>query len=96
MSQKLGPLGIKAKDLGTQIAKDCKEWLGARIFIDIECQNRKATVIPRPGTSAYIVKEMGGFVDRDRKKEKLPARSGNISFDQVLKIARLIESDGKS
>jgi len=39
---------------------------------------------------------MSGFVNRDRKKEKLPQRSGNITFDQVLKIARLIEADGRS
>ena len=39
---------------------------------------------------------MGGFVPRDRKKEKLPMRSGNIKFDQVLKVARLMEEDGKS
>ena len=39
---------------------------------------------------------MGGFVARDRKKEKLPNREGNITFDQVLKVARLIEDDGRS
>ena len=33
---------------------------------------------------------------RDRKKEKLPMRSGNITFDQVLKVARLMEDEGKS
>ena len=55
--------------------------MGARIFVEIHCQNRKATIVAKPGTTAYIVKEMSGFVDRDRKKEKLPARSGNISFD---------------
>ena len=39
---------------------------------------------------------MGGFVPRDRKKEKLPNRTGNITFDQVLKVARLMEDEGKS
>ncbi len=39
---------------------------------------------------------MGGFVPRDRKKEKLPNRTGNITFDQVLKVARLVESEAKS
>ena len=96
LSQKLGPMGIKAKDLPAQIQKDCKDWVGARIFIEIHCQNRAAKIVPKPGTTAYIIKEMSGFVNRDRKKEKLPPRSGNITFDQVLKVARLIEADGRS
>ena len=96
LNQKLGPLGIKAKDLPAQILKSCKEWIGARIFLELHIQNRACTVVPKPGTTSYIIKEMGGFVDRDRKKEKLPPRSGNITFDQVLKIARLVEADGRS
>jgi hypothetical protein len=40
---------------------------------------------------------MGGFGgERDRKKVKLPPRSGNITFDQVLKVARIVEAEGKS
>lgn len=35
MSQKLGPLGLKAKDITTAIDKDCKAWAGARIFIEL-------------------------------------------------------------
>lgn len=30
-------MGIKGKDLPPQIAKSCKEWTGARIFIEIHC-----------------------------------------------------------
>jgi large subunit ribosomal protein L12e len=96
MSQKLGPLGLNAKTLVVQIQKDCKEWEGARIFIEIHAQNKQAKIVPKPGVSAYIIKEMTGFTMRDRKKEKLPNRSGNITFDQVLKIARLMEEQGKS
>jgi ribosomal protein L11 len=51
------------------------------VFIEIHAQNRKATIHAKPGVSAYLIKEMGGFVPRDRKKEKLPMRSGNITFD---------------
>lgn len=66
------------------------------MFIEIHAQNRNATIKVRPGTSAYLIKEMGGFIPRDRKKEKLPMRSGNITFDQVLKVARLVEDEKKS
>ena len=70
--------------------------MGARIFVEIHAQNRQAKVVFKPGTSTYIIKEMGGFVKRDRKKEKLPNRTGNITFDQVLKVARIVEEEGKS
>ena len=96
MSQKLGPLGLNAKKLGEDIAKACKDWLGVRVFVEIHAKDRAATIKVVPGTSAYIVKEMGGAVPRDRKKEKLPSRSGNISFDKVLKIAKLVHEEGKS
>lgn len=97
MTQKLGPLGLKAKELTTMIDKECKQWAGGRIFLEIHAQNRAAKIVAKPGTSAYIIKEMGGFGgERDRKKVKLPPRSGNITFDQVLKVARIIESDQRS
>ena len=96
MSQKLGPLGLNAKKIGEDIAKNCKEWLGVRVFVEIHAQDRKATIKVLPGTSAYIVKEMGGAIPRDRKKEKLPSREGDIGFDKVLKIARIIHDDGRS
>ena len=42
----------------------------------------KSSFDAAPGTSAYVIKEMGGFGgERDRKKVKLPPRSGNITFD---------------
>ena len=96
MSQKLGPLGLNAKKVGDDIAAACKDWLGIRVFVEIHAQNRNATIHVKPGTSAYIVKEMGGNVARDRKKEKLPARTGNITFDKVTKIAKIMEDEGKS
>ena len=70
--------------------------MGARVYIEIHAQNRQATVKIKPGTTAYLVREMGGFKARDRKKEKLEPRSGDISFDSVLKVARLIQEEGRS
>ena len=90
MSQKLGPLGLNAKKVGEDIAKACEGFKGLRVFVEIHAQNRAATIKVCPGVSALIVKEMGGSVARDRKKEKLPNRSGNIKFEQVLSIARVL------
>merc|ERR1712032_875920 len=40
-------------------------------------------------------KAVGGY-KRDRKKTKLEGRSGNISYDEVEKIARWMEDEKKS
>ena len=96
LSQKLGPLGLNAKKVNEDIVKATEPWKGIRVFVEIHAQNRAATIKVHPGTSAYIVKEMGGAVARDRKKEKLPNRSGNIPFAKVLTIAKMIHEEGRS
>lgn len=94
---KLGPLGLKPKDIQAQIDKEAKQWAGVRIFIEIHAQNRACTIKYCPGTSALIIREMGGITgERERKKVKLPPRSGNMSFDQLLKVARIVETEGRS
>ena len=96
MSQKLGPLGLNAKKVGEDIAKACDAWKGCRVFVEIHAKDRAATIKVCPGTSAYIVKEMNGIKQRDRKKEKLPNRSGNLPFAKILTIAKMIHEDGRS
>ena len=95
MSQKLGPLGLNAKKVGEDIAKATEGFKGLRVFVEIHAKDRAATIKVCPGVSALIIKEMGGSVARDRKKEKLPNRTGNIGFDKVVKIARTLH-DTKS
>ena len=90
MSQKLGPLGLNAKKVGEDISKACEAFKGLRVFVEIHAKDKKADIFVKPGISCLIVKEMGGAVPRDRKKEKLPNRVGNIKFDQVLKIAKVL------
>ena len=95
MSQKLGPLGLNAKKVGEDIAKACEAFKGLRVFVEIHAKDRAATIKVTPGISALIIKEMGGSVGRDRKKEKLPNRTGSIGFDKVLKIAKTLH-EGKT
>ena len=90
LSQKLGPLGLNAKKVGEDIAQACTPFKGLRVFIEIHAQNRAAQVFVKPGISAMVIKEMGGAVARDRKKEKLPNRNGNIDFKKVVQIAKLL------
>merc|ERR1712080_401589 len=72
-----------------------KEWKGIRVPIVLSCQNREAKVVIKPTSSSLIIKDMGNY-QRDRKKQKLQNRSGNITFQQVKNIAKAQEAEGKS
>merc|ERR1712080_347203 len=72
-----------------------KEWKGIRVPIVLSCQNREAKVVIKPTSSSLIVKDMGNY-QRDRKKQKLSNRSGNITFQQVKKIAKFLEAESRS
>ena len=95
MSQKLGPLGLNAKKVGEDIATATKAYKGIRLFVVIVAKDRQCKVELAPGVSSMIVKEMGGY-ERDKKKPKIENRTGNISFQQVLKIAKIAFEDGRS
>jgi large subunit ribosomal protein L12e len=94
-SQKTGKLGVQTKAIDEDLKKVAAEWKGIRVTAEIHVQNKAFTVKFKPGVTAMIVKEMGDYV-RDRQKQKLTNRSGNISFDQVLKIAKWMDAEGKS
>ena len=93
---KLSPLGVQPKKLVEEVNKVAKEWEGIRIYIEFHVQNREAKIKLVIGTSAHIVKAMNGAKYRDRKKEKLPNRSGNLPFSKILSIAKLIHEEGRS
>jgi large subunit ribosomal protein L12e len=94
-SQKTGKLGVQTKAIDEDLKKLAAEWKGIRVTCEIHVQNKAFQVKFKPGVTAMIVKEMGDYV-RDRQKQKLTNRSGNISFDQVLKIAKWMDAEGKS
>ena len=95
LGSKLGPLGLQAKKVNEDIIKLGKEWKGIRVPIHLHCQDRAAKVLIKPTASALIIKDMGNF-QRDRKKQKLVNRSGNVTFQQIKNIAKAMEADNKS
>ena len=95
LGSKLGPLGLQSKKVNEDIINLGKEWKGIRIPIHLHCQDRAATVLIKPTASALIIKAMGNY-QRDRKKQKLVNRSGNVTFEQIKNIAKLLQADNKS
>ncbi|OLY82642.1 60S ribosomal protein L12 [Smittium mucronatum] len=95
LAPKLGPLGLSPKKVGEDIAKATKDWKGLRLTVQLTVQNRQATVDIVPSASALVVKALKEPV-RDRKKEKNIKHTGNLSIDEVIKIARTMREAEKS
>lgn len=90
LAPKLGPLGLNAKKVGEDIVKEGGKWKGIRVMVQLKCQNRAAEITVQPTSSALIIKELGGY-ERDRKKVKNVTHKGNLTLEQVKKIARTVE-----
>merc|ERR1711976_254881 len=90
LAPKIGPLGLAPKKIGEDIAKaTAKDWKGLRVTVKLTVQNRQATVSVIPSAAALVIKALKE-PPRDRKKEKNIKHSGNISFDDVVEIARIM------
>eukprot|EP00798_Chlamydomonas_sp_ICE-L_P023733 gene23733-9289_t len=91
LAPKVGPLGLSPKKIGEDIAKEtAKEWKGLRVTVKLAVQNRQAKVSVVPSAAALVIKALKEPI-RDRKKEKNIQHTGNISFDDVLAIAKIMK-----
>jgi large subunit ribosomal protein L12e len=64
-------------------------------MVQLKCQNRAAEIIVQPSSSALLIKELGGY-ERDRKKVKNVTHKGNLTLEQVKKVAKVIEEKSMS
>ncbi len=87
LAPKVGPLGLSPKKVGDDIAKATQDWKGLKITVQLTIQNRQAKVSVVPSASSLVIKALKE-PPRDRKKVKNIKHDGNVSFDEILKIAR--------
>lgn len=87
LAPKIGPLGLSPKKVGDDIAKATGDWKGLRITVKLTIQNRQAQIEVVPSASALIIKALKE-PPRDRKKQKNIKHNGNITFDEIVNIAR--------
>ena len=64
-------------------------------MVQLKCQNRAAEITVQPSSSALLIKELGGY-ERDRKKVKNVTHKGNLTLEQVKKVAKVIEEKSMS
>merc|ERR1711967_14706 len=89
LAPKVGPLGLSPKKVGDDVAKSTKEWAGLRVTCRLNVQNRQAKVEVVPSAGALIIKALKEPA-RDRKKVKNIVHNGNITMDDIIKIARIM------
>ncbi|KAL3679995.1 hypothetical protein R1sor_022951 [Riccia sorocarpa] len=91
LAPKIGPLGLSPKKIGEDIAKEtAKDWKGLRVTVKLAVQNRQAKVSVVPSAAALVIKALKE-PERDRKKVKNIKHSGNISLDDVIEIAKIMQ-----
>lgn len=89
LAPKLGPLGLSPKKVGDDVAKATTEWKGLRITVQLTIQNRQAEISVVPNAASLLVKELKEPA-RDRKKVKNIKHDGNVNFDAVVEIAKIM------
>jgi len=87
LAPKVGPLGLNAKKIGEDIQKATKDWKGLKITCKLIVKNRVAQVVVSPSVASMLIRALKE-PPRDRKKTKNIKHSGNIAFQEIIKIAR--------
>ncbi|KAF8335830.1 ribosomal protein L11 [Cantharellus anzutake] len=90
LAPKIGPLGLSPKKVGEDIAKATTAWKGLRVTVQLTIQNRQAQIAVVPSASSLIIRALKE-PPRDRKKEKNIKHNGNIPFDEIVEIARILK-----
>jgi len=87
LAPKIGPLGLSPKKVGDDIAKATADWKGLKITVKLIIQNRQAQIEVVPSAASLIIKALKEPA-RDRKKVKNVKHNGNLTLDEIIKIAR--------
>jgi large subunit ribosomal protein L12e len=91
LAPKVGPLGLNPKKVGDDIAAATKMYKGLKVTVELKVLNRQAEVSLRPSAALLIIQALKEPA-RDRKKVKNIKHNGNISFEDVLEVARKMRS----
>jgi large subunit ribosomal protein L12e len=91
LAPKIGPLGLSPKKVGDDIAKATQDWKGLKITVKLTIQNRQAVIDVVPSAASLIIKALKE-PPRDRKKVKHVKHNGNLTFDEIVSIARTMRA----
>ncbi|XP_012659777.1 60S ribosomal protein L12-like [Otolemur garnettii] len=84
---KIDPLGLSPKKVGDDIDKATSDRKVLKITVKLTIQNRQAQIEVVPSASVLIIKVLKEPL-RDKKKQTNIKHNGNITFDEIVNIAR--------
>ena len=90
LAPKVGPLGMSPKMVGDRITASTGDFKGIRCVVKITVQNRVAEVKVLPTASTLIVKALNEPVNPGHKKGDPIYHDGDISFEDVIEVAKAI------
>mmetsp|Transcript_35279 Transcript_35279/g.84096 ORF Transcript_35279/g.84096 Transcript_35279/m.84096 type:complete len:168 (+) Transcript_35279:108-611(+) len=89
LAPKVGPLGLSPKKVGEDIQKCSMDWKGLKVTIKLSVVNRKATASVVPSAAALLIRCLKEpYKSRKDKAGGETIHDGNISFEEVLDVAR--------
>jgi len=91
LAPKIGPLGLAPKKVGDDIAKATTDWKGLRVTVKLIVKNRMAEISVVPSAASLIIKALKE-PPRDRKKVKNVKHTGDIPFNEILGIGRIVRA----
>jgi large subunit ribosomal protein L12e len=80
---------LSPKKVGDDIAKATGDWKGLKVTCKLTIVNRQATIEVVPSAASLVIKHLKE-PPRDRKKVKNIKHSGNLTFDEIVGIARIM------
>jgi large subunit ribosomal protein L11 len=91
LASKLAKYGIKIEDIVKQINEKSKMYEGMKIPVKILINKGYEIKIGAPSVASLIKKELGIEVAKITPEEKAAGKTsvGNLSFEQIVKIAKL-------
>jgi len=92
LAPKVGPLGLSPKKVGEDIAKATSDWKDLRITVKVEIQNRQTKFEVVPSAASLIIKALNEPPRESKAKGEHTKHNGNISFGDVLGIAKVMRS----
>ncbi|XP_036203712.1 60S ribosomal protein L12-like [Myotis myotis] len=87
LDPKIDPLSLSPKKVADDVTKATSDWKGLRITVKLTIQNRHAQIEVVSSASSLIFRVFKE-PPRDRKKQKNINHSRNITFDEIVSIAR--------
>merc|ERR1711898_53343 len=87
LAPKVGPLKLSPKSVGEDLAKATKDWKGMRVPCKLLVVNRKGSVEVIPSATTLLIKALKE-PPRDKKKEKEIQHDGDITYADLLSIAK--------